>query len=152
MKYFITKDGRIIDLTSKQISSYEIIDDKRAIDEYGVDKGFIMVYYYDEDIGEHIEYDGKAGRSMDNWYLKDIIKQADTIEELCDRVVVKDFNNKEPRIYNPNKYNWKATAKTLFGLRKVEWVKFAIWTDKGLIYVAKMNDKGALELLWAFGN
>lgn len=23
----------------------------------------------------------------------------------------------------------------------------AIWTDKGLIYVAKMNDKGELELL-----
>lgn len=24
----------------------------------------------------------------------------------------------------------------------------AIWTNKGLIYVAKMNDKGELELLW----
>ena len=26
-------------------------------------------------------------------------------------------------------------------------IKGAIWTDKGLIYVAKMNDKGELELL-----
>lgn len=24
----------------------------------------------------------------------------------------------------------------------------AIWTDKGLIYVAKMNEKGEFELLW----
>ncbi len=23
-----------------------------------------------------------------------------------------------------------------------------IWTSKGLIYVAKMNDKGELELIW----
>ena len=27
-------------------------------------------------------------------------------------------------------------------------IKLAIRTDKGLIYVAKMNDKGELELLW----
>ena len=26
-------------------------------------------------------------------------------------------------------------------------IKGAIWTDKGLIYVAKMNDKGELELI-----
>ena len=82
MKYIRTKDGRIIDLTSKQVSSYEIVDDKTAVDEYGEESGFICVYYYDEDIGEHIEYDGKGGRSMDNWYLKDIVKQADTIEDL----------------------------------------------------------------------
>jgi len=78
---------------------------------------------------------------------KEVVREADTIEELCDRVVVKDSNNKEPRVYNIKKHNWRKIANTLFNIRKVEWVKFAIWTDKGLIYVAKMNDKGCLELL-----
>jgi hypothetical protein len=31
---------------------------------------------------------------------------------------------------------------------KIDYVKFGIWNDdKGLIYVAKMNEKGELELL-----
>lgn len=73
--------------------------------------------------------------------------EADTIPELCDRVVVKDFNVKEPRVYKANKYNWKEIANTLFNIRKVEWVKFAIWTNEGLIYKAEMNEKGDLKLL-----
>lgn len=149
MKYILMKDGRIIDLTSKQISSYEFVDDKRAIDEYGTDSGFIMVYYYDEDIGEHIEYDGKGGHSMDNWYLKDIIKQADTIEELCDEFVYKYKNPyyKEAQetyeLVKMSLENMKATMEMTSGATFYG----AIWTDKGLIYVAKMNEKGELELL-----
>ena len=77
----------------------------------------------------------------------EIIKQADTIEELCDRAIVKEHNVKEPRIYNISKHNFKEAADTWFNLRKVEWVKFAIWTDKGLTFVAEMNSKGELELL-----
>ena len=129
MKYIRTKD-KIIDLTSKQVSSYEIVDDKKAINEYGEDSGFIMVYYYDEDIGEHLEHDGKGGRSMDNWYLKDIIKQADTIEELCDEFVA-----------------YHKTLKLTYVIRKMPFVEQdenfniygAIWTEWGLKYVAKMK-------------
>lgn len=71
-------------------------------------------------------------------FYEEIIKQADTIEELCDEFVA---------IH-------KTFSKT-YCIRKVPFEKQdenfniygAIWTNKGLIYVAKMNDKGELELL-----
>ena len=69
-----------------------------------------------------------------NEYLLDNQKTADTIEELCDEFVgIRKDNTKELLRYRPN-YKYVAT----YG---------AIWTDRGLIYVAKMNDKGELELL-----
>lgn len=69
-------------------------------------------------------------------FYEEIIKQADTIEELCDEFVA---------IH-------KTFSKT-YCIRKVPFEKQdenfniygAIWTNKGLIYVAKMNDKGVLE-------
>ena len=72
----------------------------------------------------------------------EIIEQADTIEELCDEFV-----------YISNLRTWLSPLKTLDGVylfNKNETlldVYGAIWTDKGLIYVAKMNEKGELELL-----
>ena len=71
-------------------------------------------------------------------------KQADTIEELCDEFVVAYENNgyvvlsnlAQVRLYRGN--NGFSNSQ-VYG---------AIWTDKGLIYVAKMNEKGDLELLW----
>lgn len=69
---------------------------------------------------------------------KPTYRLANTIEELCDEFVVVSsiccslLNKKE-------KQDIKRYAKSnLFG---------AIWTSKGLIYVAKMNKKGELELL-----
>ena len=66
----------------------------------------------------------------------EILEQADTIEELCDEFV----------------YHLKSGGKfideQLVKSDIYEIVYGAIWTDKGLIYVAKMNDKGELELLW----
>lgn len=69
---------------------------------------------------------------------KDIVKQADTIEELCDEFV--DVNSLCCSLLNEKeKQDIKRFAKSnLYG---------AIWTSKGLIYVAKMNDKGEFELL-----
>ena len=75
--------------------------------------------------------------------------QADTIEELCDAFVMFSQNRKKgisvlqsisyARLYvkRDNRYDGHYVDK-IYG---------AIWTDKGLIYVAKMNDKGELELL-----
>lgn len=69
----------------------------------------------------------------------EIIKQADTIEELCDefvcqRMIFRKLEDVETHLRSAN-----------------EWCNFniygAIWTDKGLIYVAKLNDKGEMELL-----
>lgn len=70
-------------------------------------------------------------------YIKDYaIKQADTIEELCDEFVVV-IENKQHLI--PREWlKQEIIVDVLYG---------AIWTDKGLIYVAKMNEKGELELL-----
>ena len=73
-------------------------------------------------------------------------KQADTIEELCDEFVV---------IYNNNKKFKKPFTSIhdnlgdLLKEHKISECKVygAIWTDKGLTYVAKMNDKRELELL-----
>lgn len=66
-----------------------------------------------------------------------IKKQADTIEELCDEfvychdIITEDYVKE---ILESKDY----ICKEIYG---------AIWTDKGLNYVAKMNGKGELELL-----
>ena len=75
--------------------------------------------------GEHFRYDC-------------VLKEADTIEELCDEFVCASsfccslLNAQERQDLT------RFRKSNLFG---------AIWTDKGLIYVAKMNEKGELELL-----
>ena len=70
--------------------------------------------------------------------IKDIFKYSENLEELCDRFVAKTCDITE---------YWVETklenAKMYCG---VETIYGAIWTDKGLIYVAKMNDKGDLKL------
>lgn len=81
---------------------------------------------------------------------KDIIQDANTIEELCDEFVIRykdgthdtlnyDYSQRL-KYMEMEQYNMELTFGNcdLFG---------AIWTDKGLIYVAKMNEKGELELL-----
>ena len=68
-------------------------------------------------------------------------KVADTIEELCDGFVAVREN--------------ASGNNTNFFIEFEDWelwmceydIYGAIWTDKGLIYVAKMNDKGDLELI-----
>ena len=73
-----------------------------------------------------------------------IIKESDNIEELCDNFVevYKALKNKvyeQPYFDIVSEQVWNgAPVGNLYG---------AIWTDKGLIYVAKMNNKGNLELI-----
>lgn len=66
-----------------------------------------------------------------------LCKTADTIKELCDEFV--GINDGKPQMLRFVPY---ACAQYWNG-----GVYGAIWTDKGLIYVAKMNEKGELELL-----
>lgn len=78
--------------------------------------------------GEHISY----------IHCKDC-QLADTIEELCDEFVIKGTNWQQIIDLESARYNLKRPTKLkVYG---------AIWTEKGLIYVAKMNDKGEFELL-----
>lgn len=77
----------------------------------------------------------------------EIIKQADTIEELCDSEVIV-WKDSTPSTWN--KFLTKQEFEHLyssFQRKKVIAIYGAIWTDKGLVYVAKMNEKGELELL-----
>lgn len=66
------------------------------------------------------------------WIHKtEIVKQADTIEELCDELV--HITNIGNHILG---HFWSPDSSDI--------VYGAIWTDKGLKYVAKMNEKGEL--------
>lgn len=109
MKYIRTKDGKIFDY---------------AICEKIIINGTKWLF---------ISKDGNY-----NLVPNQIIKQADTIEELCDEFVY--FINGMPFVAHKGEKHYVAQGipVVIFG---------AIWTDKGLIFVAKMNDKGELELL-----
>jgi hypothetical protein len=75
----------------------------------------------------------------------DIIKQADTIEELCDEFVV-EYKNGE-RIFHDFCHLKRNHDLYTQPYHNVVGRYGCIWTDKGLLYVAKMNDKGELELI-----
>ena len=85
----------------------------------------------------------------------DIEKEADTIEELCDEFVLiykQDQNTKYVcwKDENDDIYYIEHDGDCCsFSSRDLdEYIIYgSIWTDKGLIYVAKMNDKGELELI-----
>lgn len=78
-----------------------------------------------------------------------ITKQADTIEELCDEVVVKETWRDRPEVIQVGGCSKRFDcARGLYlGKPTTESIKGAIWTSKGLTYVAKMNSKGELKLL-----
>lgn len=73
------------------------------------------------------------------------IIQADTIEELCDMFVYVDTKH--------NILKYKYMIRNSLCDNDMKYMKMgteiygAIWTSKGLIYVAKMNEKGELELI-----
>ena len=69
--------------------------------------------------------------------------RADTIEELCDYVFFKDW---EGKLQIQKMFGGNKQIKHLLFNGATE-IKLAILTDKGLIYVAEINDKGELELL-----
>jgi hypothetical protein len=83
------------------------------------------------------------------YFLNEIIKQSDNIEELCDEFVMFTNGNKRNiRVYKTmHSISLYTKRDKKYKGNMVEKVYSAIWTDKGLIYVAKMNDKGEWELL-----
>ena len=72
---------------------------------------------------------------------KQVIKQSENIEELCDRFVVMDKETKEVmNIVSFLEYAklWSYCKYNIYG---------AIWTECGLKYVVKLDDKGKLDLI-----
>lgn len=70
-----------------------------------------------------------------------IIKRADNIQDLCDVFVYE--NEKGNKIVE----KILTFGSFMYATGEYEFKYGAIWNDKGLIYVAKINDKGELELL-----
>ena len=119
MKYIRTKDNRIVAIPNK--SKLVLYDNEKLIIDT-TKKGQTCVYGIVE-------------------------KQANTIEELCDVFVLEKNDYFEYMIF---KLFTSAKSLKLESVKDEEVVANiygAIWTDKGLIYVAKMNEKGELELL-----
>ena len=117
-KYIRTKDGRIIGITEK-----------------GCIKEFDNKLYAFRD--------SSFSYRFENGY--EVVKQADTIEELCDEFVF-DGGDDTPLLctYEELKYWFNHSKEQQYKIRNCYG---AIWTNKGLKYVAKMNNKGELELV-----
>ena len=80
---------------------------------------------------------------------ENIIKQADTIKELCDEFVAiyKDENKSARVLETFGDYRQLDEKQLIYNLKNGWNIYGTIWTDKGLIYVAKMNNNGEFELL-----
>lgn len=76
--------------------------------------------------------------------LPTVIKSADTIEELCDEFVEAHKVLKN-QVFEKSYFD--VVSEQVRNGAPIGNLYGAIWTDKGLIYVAKMNKKGELKLL-----
>ena len=130
MKYILTKDYEIITLVANE-------------------KEWLL-----------LSKEETAGLPYEKWFKFategiDILKSTDTIEELCDEFVIahyfKETNYTHCEVLKENKELLIESVKLRKQDKDYDQNEFeiygAIWTDKGLIYVAKMNEKGTLELL-----
>ena len=116
MKYIRTKDGRIIELPKQPtLLKYE----NTILDLNEIRKG-------------------KVGHEIINALID---KQADNIEDLCDKFVW--FN--APHYYEI--YDDFEDIEDCYHAENVSAIYGAIWTDKGLIFVAKLKER-KMELLW----
>ena len=152
MKYIRTKDGRIMNLRLWNNHNVIMFNSGNCYNRKNI------VHYYEFYIKNDEVYaipKKEDGTRLDKKYNDilveyNVLNQADTIEELCDECISvledgngshiwheSEFEEKTPYLFH-NARMFKEDDEIIYG---------AIWTDKGLIYVAKMNDKGELELL-----
>lgn len=75
--------------------------------------------------------------------LGEVVKQADTIEQLCDEFVIVRNGERPTILLN---YDNLSLLKARV-VKDNQKVYGAIWTDIGLKYIAKMNGEGELELI-----
>lgn len=124
MKYIKTEDG---------IFAFEGVNTVTKV--YETPKGIEPWRYRD---GTIVKEGDKFIRANNKDYK--VVKEntADTIEELCDEFVIKGTRGLYLGIPLQECELRNIPTTQIYG---------AIWTDKGLIYVAKMNERGCLELL-----
>ena len=120
MKYIRTKDGRIAEIKDNMFVKQS--DVLRLVYK---NKPYVCVINGDDEI----------------------IKQADTIEELCDEfILVAPYRFRNPKTTTELEFD-KFDEMRYFYTDKDDIIYGAIWTEWGLKYVAKMNEKGELELI-----
>ncbi len=124
MKYIRTKDGIYeIDETFKRDNQIAFFDNKERTHGYIV--GF---------------FEGK-----------NVLKQADTIEELCDGWIIECLGWDKPIFKRQLRYiNWRDYVKTANKYKATHYACIFVKLQNGAIRiepVAKMNKKGELELL-----
>lgn len=78
-----------------------------------------------------------------------VIKEGNSILELCDEFV---YNNELlcPMYISPKEpliESWKNRLDDEFNYKNHKEIYGAIWTERGLIFVAKVNENNELELL-----
>ena len=83
-----------------------------------------------------------SGNLIDVERQSAILKQADSIEDLCDEFVM---DNKV--IVGCQTEGMSNLEAAKYYAKNGESVFSAVWTEKGLIFAAKMNEKGEMELL-----
>lgn len=76
----------------------------------------------------------------------DVISYSDSIEELCDDFIVTATSHYSAYITQTHTLEEAIEYCENNHMPKTK-IRGAIWTKKGLIYVAKMNKEGKLELL-----
>ena len=105
--------------------------------------GYTLYDYLDDDFVLYTKDEIICGLTKE-----EVLKQADTIEELCDEFVC-ESNEEGNDFFTSYKDKWAM-------LRDNFWVKYKEHynfyggiriKNKGFIYVAKMNNKGDFELL-----
>lgn len=131
MTYIRTKDGKILKVFCENVPLSKEIDGLTYYGENTIDLG------------------------TSHWLPKDeILKQANIIEELCDGYYV-DVNDQSFTLSEcyDNLEDAKKSYKDWISYSDRKYLEYTvilyafIKTNKGLIYVAKMNGKGGLELL-----
>lgn len=85
------------------------------------------------------------GASIRIIYGKEIIKQSENLLELIDEFVVIRDSTKINQLVRTDDINY--LKEMMREDKRIVDVKGAIWSDFGLKYVAKLDDKGNLELI-----
>lgn len=151
MKYIRTKDGRII---PTDIATYELTQDICCAGYFRtlrkgscvtIGKEWTNLY------GRWVDIIDEKGThySIRPREVEEVTKelpQTDTIEELCDEFIVLGiFENQIGCCCDT--FDEAKELKDYVELPQEQIIYGAIWTDKGLIYVAKLNEKGNWELI-----